>query len=119
SVAAILSRRRLSSGLSGEPHRPALHRLQRPAEAETVAAAVPDPLPGIVDHESSRDRGATFRPRSTRSMPASATIAAQYTRPVIGKATVLTHSAGTARAAANACRIFSPTTQPPRAPVPY
>src|SRR5207244_2762285 len=116
-VRAVLRGRGLSSELSGEPHRPALHRLQRPAQAETVAAAVPDALPGIVDHESPRDRGATFSRRATRSMPSSATSAAQYNRPVIGKATVLTHSAGTASAAA--CRILSTTNQTPRKPVPY
>src|SRR5256885_15017061 len=41
------------------------------------------------------------------SMPSSATVARQYTSPIIGNAAVLNHSTGTASAVATACRILS------------
>src|SRR2546428_12595498 len=51
-------------------------------------------------------------------MLSSATIARPYARPMIGKATVLTHSTATANADVNACRILSTTSGSLPAPVP-
>src|SRR5439155_21149522 len=98
-VRALLSRRGVSPELARAPPRPAVYRLQRPAEAETVAGAIPRALQAIVVHGS--------LPRRQCSMRSSATIVRQYTRPMIGNVRVLAHKMLTASSAVHACRIFS------------
>src|SRR5439155_21733381 len=92
------------------PPQPAVYRLQRPADAETVAGAIPRALQAIVVHGS--------LPRRPCSMRSSATIVTQYTRPMIGNVSVLAHRMLTASAAVHACRIFSSTSTLSPAPVP-
>src|SRR5216117_3976404 len=75
-VRALLSRGAVSPELSRPPPRPAVHRLQRPAEGAATAAAVPRALPAVT---------ARHRPRPRSSYCRTRTASATTTEPLVAR----------------------------------
>src|SRR2546422_8619689 len=72
-VRALLSRGGVSPELSRPPPRPAVHRLQRPAEGAAAAAAVPRALQAVTARHRPRTRSGYCRTRTasaTTTQPA-------------------------------------------------